>query len=877
MDKFFQLGPLPDNIMTGTYDWKLVILSYIIAVLASYVALDIAGRLRAENKSQAKTYWLLGGSFAMGAGIWSMHFIGMLAFKMQMPMGYTFTWTAGSLAVAIIASFFALFLLSNKNRKSLYTILGGILIGLGIATMHYMGMEAMTIHVNIRYIPSIFLLSIAIAIFASEAALWLAMKSNEGTLRKQFKLKVISALIMGIAICGMHYTGMAAAVFTPITNMNMAHEVMEPDVLAFFVAGISAVIITLMLTISTYYKTMINAIQNEKDFLNAMLDNLENGIIACDKIGRITVINDVLLKKINFKKGKFPADLSKNFVLFQENNNLPVPPNEYPLQLAMAGKTIQSKEYLVKFKDGEIRNVIINGQPIISKSGDKLGAVLVVHDVTELKKTDKLKREFVSVVSHELRTPLTSIKGSVSLLLGGAGGTFSEKANTLLEIANKNCERLLLLINDILDMEKIQANKMTLNVNAVNIADLVTDAVNTNKIYGEKYNVTFNLQIDVNPNTYVFTDPARLQQVVTNLISNAAKFSPPHGVVHLYVSENNDTVRIAVHNDGPEIPKDFQPRIFQQFSQADATDTRGKGGTGLGLSISKAIMERLGGTLNFVSNTLEGTTFFAELPIYHSIQKEKQSKREENHSYRILICEHETDKAKYLSNCLQNAGFEVDVANTGAETKEQLQKNVYNVAFLDLSITDQDGIGLVREIRKIYPPKQLPIIVCSLIPENGDDLVNGDAVIVLDWLDNPMNVNKLLEVITSIERNKKELPRILHVEDDADTKVVVQSILENEAIITHATTIQEAIHLMGHDNFDLVILDLLLPDGNAAELLPLFSKYNLPIIVYSAFELDKEYTKYVSQALIKSNISNDKILAIIKNLLQNKTKEKVTS
>lgn len=283
---WFQLLPIPNNAMSGTYSIKLVVLSYVIAVLASYVALDLVGRLRAEKNPKAKLYWLFGGAFAMGAGIWSMHFIGMLAFIMPMPMVYSLSWTSLSLLVAILASGLALYILRDPGRQVIDLMMGGILIGLGIATMHYMGMEGMTNYVSIHYLPGLFSMSIGIAIFAAEAALWLALRSNQGSIRKQFNLKIISALVMGVAICGMHYTGMAAAVFTPLANAKMSGETIRPDLLAFFVAGMTGLIISLALTVSNYYKHMNNAVQNEKEFLNAMLDNLEDGIIACDSEGK---------------------------------------------------------------------------------------------------------------------------------------------------------------------------------------------------------------------------------------------------------------------------------------------------------------------------------------------------------------------------------------------------------------------------------------------------------------------------------------------------------------------------------------------------------------------------------------------------------------
>ncbi len=258
---FFQLGPIPANEMIGNYNINLVILSYVVATFASYIALDLTNRLRDVNNTQLSSLlWLCGGAFAMGAGIWSMHFIGMLAFTMPgMSMMFEIGWTLVSLVVAILASGFALFLLKTKKIDVLHLVLGGIVFGIAIASMHYIGMHAMQNMVDIHYLPSIFFLSILIAIIASEAALYLALKSSQVISSMRFKLKFISAFIMGAAICGMHYTGMAAAVFTPQPMIDMNHVILNPPILAISIAGITFLILGIAVLISTHKEA-----QNQK-------------------------------------------------------------------------------------------------------------------------------------------------------------------------------------------------------------------------------------------------------------------------------------------------------------------------------------------------------------------------------------------------------------------------------------------------------------------------------------------------------------------------------------------------------------------------------------------------------------------------------------
>ena len=264
---FFQTATIPADSYSGIYDLRLVALSFMVAIFASYIALDLTGRLRdISNTTTTSLLWLSGGAIAMGAGIWSMHFIGMLSFTVPgLTLRYDLFWTALSLIVAILASAFALYLLQASRIRIEHYISGGIILGLAIASMHYTGMEAMLITLNIRYLPDLFFVSILIAIVASEAALWLALKSNQVILRMRNRFKISSAVIMGFAICGMHYTGMAASVFTPlcVPTAVIDNSALDPTLLSIGIAGITFIILGIAFFASTYKEAM-NQQQLEK-------------------------------------------------------------------------------------------------------------------------------------------------------------------------------------------------------------------------------------------------------------------------------------------------------------------------------------------------------------------------------------------------------------------------------------------------------------------------------------------------------------------------------------------------------------------------------------------------------------------------------------
>jgi len=254
--------------------------------------------------------------------------------------------------------------------------------------------------------------------------------------------------------------------------------------------------------------------------------------------------------------------------------------------------------------DYEARIVVIGADDVL----------LIIRDITERKKIDRMKSEFIATVSHELRTPLTSLRGALGLINGGVLGEIPERAHDLIDIAHKNSERLVLLVNAILDMEKIETARLDCVRQSLELLPVLEQAIELNRPYGVQFDVTFTLGA-IAPGVWVEGDGDRLIQVLSNLLSNAAKFSPPHDQVVVALTRHERIVRVSVTDHGPGVPESFRSRIFTKFAQADASDARQRGGTGLGLSISRAIIEQHGGTLDYITSPTT-TTFYFELPEY---------------------------------------------------------------------------------------------------------------------------------------------------------------------------------------------------------------------------------------------------------------------
>jgi signal transduction histidine kinase len=244
------------------------------------------------------------------------------------------------------------------------------------------------------------------------------------------------------------------------------------------------------------------------------------------------------------------------------------------------------------------------------------GLLRALRYATERKRLERLKDEFVSTVSHELRTPLTSISASLGLLMGNVNVILAEPARRLLEIAHTNSQRLVRLINDILDIEKLESGHVSFDLRRIEVRSAIEKTIEDVRSFAEAHDVNIRIG-DASSAADVRADADRLAQVVTNLLSNAVKFSPLHSEVVIGIEKRVDLVRISVRDHGSGIPADFKSRIFERFAQADATNARRKGGTGLGLSIVKQIVDRLGGEVGFMDADGGGTIFHVELPLWN--------------------------------------------------------------------------------------------------------------------------------------------------------------------------------------------------------------------------------------------------------------------
>jgi PAS domain S-box-containing protein len=254
-----------------------------------------------------------------------------------------------------------------------------------------------------------------------------------------------------------------------------------------------------------------------------------------------------------------------------------------------------------------------NVTPLVNPEGEIVGVIAQGQDITRQMEADQLKKEFTSTLSHELRTPLTSIIGSLQLINSGVLGEVDKDVAELTGVAERNGQRLLDLINDILDIEKIESGKLSTVPEVLSLDELVRESLVLNQGFAERFHVRFQLGGALLP-IKVNADRKRLLQVMTNLLSNAAKFSPQGEAVEVTMEDLGERVRVSVLDRGPGIPESFRSRIFGRFAQADSSVTRQKGGTGLGLAICKRLIELMDGRIGFADREGGGTVFHFDLP-----------------------------------------------------------------------------------------------------------------------------------------------------------------------------------------------------------------------------------------------------------------------
>jgi len=489
---------------------------------------------------------------------------------------------------------------------------------------------------------------------------------------------------------------------------------------------------------------------------------------------------------------------------------------------------------------------------------DGVHVVAAVRDITDRRAAERLKEEFVSTVSHELRTPLTSIAGSLSLLEAGVVGKLPEKAARLVYIAKASSERLVRLINDLLDIEKIASGNVRFEMRPVDLADAARRAVEGVGAMAAERNVSIQLQAPDTP-LLVYGDPDRLIQVFTNLLSNAVKFSPEGEAIDFTLGAEDDRLRASVRDRGPGVPEAFRGVIFSKFAQADSSSAREKSGTGLGLAISKEIVERHHGRIRLASAPGEGAIFEVEFP------RLAEDGRAPIQNLPVLVCEDDDHAAEVLCACLEKDGFATERVASIAQAEAALARGTFEALVLDLNLPDGDGLSFIQRLRGGQRFADLPIVVVTG-ETKGRESISG-VLAIADWLQKPVDPLRLSQSIRAALPGRNDLC-ILHVDDDLDLTEVVRAALAGAGEVSTASTLAEARRMFAAKRFDLVVLDVGLPDGSGLNMLTDIGSVEPrpPVIVYSGQEIDMALLGQVDAVLTKSRTSFETLVETVRKL-----------
>jgi signal transduction histidine kinase/CheY-like chemotaxis protein len=661
----------------GHYEPTLVVVSILVAVYASYTALSLAERVR-HSHGRATYWWMGGGAFAMGSGIWAMHFIGMQAFRLPFPVGYDVAMTFVSWLLPVLASLLALSQISRPAPRATpqvtHLAISAVLMGMGINAMHYTGMAAMRMRPGIEYDPLLFALSVVIAIGASAGALWLAFHLRH-RMRHAGLAQFAAAVVMGGAIVGMHYTGMEAAHFAP------GSLCLEADI------GISQDLLTAMVTVTA---------------------------LLLLTIATLVAVYDSRLE-----------DRSRI------------------LAASLATSAERQTLYLHEQKAR-----------------------------VEAERLSDMKDEFLSTLSHELRTPLNAMLGWAQLLMDG--GKDEKMLLRGLQTIERNARAQSQLIEDMLDMSRLIAGKIRIEVDRSWPSDFIAAAVETVRPTAMAKGVRLETLIESHAGPLA-VDAGRLQQVMTNLLSNAIKFTPAGGAVRISSKRAQDAIVIEVSDTGIGIKPEFLPHVFDRFRQADSSSTRRHGGLGLGLSIAQQLVELQGGQLTAASaGEGQGATFTLTMPLQGSDADVPAApdcliKPHDLDAVRagsgalagltILVVDDERDSLDIVHYVLADMAATIVTASTAYDALQMIDQLKPDLMVSDIGMPGMDGMELIRRVRGSSNPRVAGVRALALTAfSRREDRLRSLEAGFDEYLSKPVAPSELVRAVLTLCDGRVQQP-----------------------------------------------------------------------------------------------------------------------
>jgi PAS domain S-box-containing protein len=583
--------------------------------------------------------------------------------------------------------------------------------------------------------------------------------------------------------------------------------------------------------------------QSEANKTQAILESISDGVIVFDQSARAIVANpaacailgrreaDVLAKKVRRIMGDSVSQEDQAVICSLIEGKQP---SGASLKAAWNRKTLA-----------------ISIAPIRLPSPQQEGTLVVFRDITKEAEVDQMKSEFVSIVSHELRTPMTAIKGYVDLLMLGSAGAVTEIQRNFLSIIKTNADRLSEMVDELLDLSRIEAGKAQLNFEAVSMRRVILEVVALLQKGFEDRGIHLRLDLP-NPMPDVLADPGRLNQIITNLLSNALKYTQ-EGSVHVTARVVGDYMQVDVADTGAGMTEADMTKLFTRFFRASTTRDRKTPGTGLGLAITRSLVEMQGGRIWATSTVDRGSTFSFTIPILPEpliyIAAEERTLDEStprSAPAKIMIVDNELHIAQLFRYQLETDGYTVVITTKGAEALALAQRERPTLILLDVALPDMDGYQLLRQFKQSQELKHIPVIITSTAIEEEKGFALGAADYLAKPMDNRYLLTSVRRVLAQIER---ETPwSVLVVDDEPDVRHWLSLALSNQGFrVSEARDGKEGLTSIAAQSPDLILLDLEMPamDGwaviSALKSSPLTAQ--IPVIVLTGSPIESVHDK----------------------------------
>lgn len=632
--------------LAGSYDLSLVAASILISILSAYTAFLISERMRSSLVRSHYIAWLTVGALTLGCGVWAMHFIGMVAYKIPVASNYDALVTVISVVPSVLASLVVL-ISSGKLTISFRKLLGlSIAMGGGIGMMHYIGMSAMRLEGVMRYDPLLFTLSIFVAIILAGIALklkWWADKDVDENVIFSGHL-LLASTVMGSAIAAMHYTGMAAMYIFPDPESQIHVNALSADKLLQSTATV-VLMIVIMLVVAIVVSRRFDLYQRLKDSetrQSTIFQNMIDGVIIIDVKGVVETINPAGLILFGYDEDEIigknikmlmpdpyqsehdeyldtykRTGIKKIIGIGRDVKGLRKDGMTFPMELAVNEMLLNGKAFYVgtvrdvsdrKRAEVELNKYSVNLEAMVAERTADMKLA-----VEEAEKANLAKSEFLSQMSHELRTPMNAILGFAQMLemdIDGFDETQRENVNEILTAGR----HLLGLINEVLDLARIESGKLEISMEEVLLSDVLEQSIMLITSQAEMRNITL-VNVLSDEGYVIYADYTRLKQVLINLLTNAVKYNREDGAILLDGAITDEGyLRINVKDTGCGLKEEEMDKLFMPFERLNAVDN--VEGTGIGLAITKHLIELMGGRIGVESVLDHGSNFWIEIALF---------------------------------------------------------------------------------------------------------------------------------------------------------------------------------------------------------------------------------------------------------------------